>query len=152
MDCLHCSAPLKGRRSKKFCDDNCRSAWHYRQKSNDSTLVSQVNEQLLQNRRILSRLMACNQNMLVANKAILLDRGFHFQFHTESHIDDRGLTFHFCYEFGYAALDKDHIQLIRLPAAAENKNRTGIPTRSTAQKRTADFYENAILRGLTKIR
>jgi len=115
MCCLYCTRPLKGRSSKKFCGNSCRSAWHYRQKADRANPVNMVNEQLLQNRRILNRLMPPDAAYSIAGRNELLHQGFQFQFHTESHFDDRGLCFHFCYEFCYAPLDEHRFQLIRLP-------------------------------------
>ncbi|MFT4022905.1 MAG: hypothetical protein QM664_03855 [Flavihumibacter sp.] len=112
--CLNCGLLLKGRASKKFCDDNCRAAWHYHHKTDAANPVNTVNRLLLQNRQILRRLMSPEEDQVIASKDILLASGFHFQFHTESHIDDRGLCFHFCYDFGYAPMDEFHVQLIRI--------------------------------------
>jgi len=53
--CIGCGEPIIGRSDKKFCNESCKSTYHYKQniESKDS-LYRKIDKQLKRNRRILN--------------------------------------------------------------------------------------------------
>lgn len=100
LSCLYCNEKLAGRIDKKFCDEYCKSAYHY-QKSRVSTsnFFSQVDKQLRLNRKILKTYNKAGE-ALVQAKA-LLDEGFNPNFFTHCWKNKSGEIFWFVYEFGF---------------------------------------------------
>lgn len=112
-NCECCNEALKGRLDKRFCNDDCRSAWHNHRKSREYHAMHLINHALTRNRRILLSLIPEQEQSRVVTRDELLFNGFHFQYHTETHFDGSGLCYSFCYEFGYAPLDGNKYQLVR---------------------------------------
>ncbi len=53
-ECLYCSKELKGRKDKKFCDPQCKSAYQYQQSQEQpERFYNKVDNQLKLNRRLL---------------------------------------------------------------------------------------------------
>lgn len=102
--CLECNSLLKGRIDKKFCDDQCRSNYNYRLKTNDRSLINRVNQILKRNRKILKTQLLSNQVKI--RKSILVKEGFDFNFFTHTYTTKQGNIHFFCYDYGYLA-DKD---------------------------------------------
>lgn len=108
--CLDCGEPLVGRSDKKFCNDICRNNFNNRQYSETSNLVRRVNRILIKNRRILSELNPDEKTTVHRNK--LVEKGFNFNYFTSTYITQKGAVYHFCYEYGYLALDNDFFMLV----------------------------------------
>lgn len=52
--CLQCGDPVIGRLDKKFCEDSCKTAYHYdRIVEQKDSLFRKIDKQLKANRRIL---------------------------------------------------------------------------------------------------
>ena len=51
--CRECGAPISGRSDKKFCCDDCRTAWHNRRYYQRQRAMSVVNRILMRNHDIL---------------------------------------------------------------------------------------------------
>lgn len=108
--CLDCGEPLVGRADKKFCNDICRNNYNNRQNSETSNLVRRINRILIKNRRILMELNPDEKTMVHRDK--LVDKGFNFNYFTSTYITQKGAVYHFCYEYGYLALDNDFFMLV----------------------------------------
>ena len=54
--CRECGAPLAGRSDKRFCCDDCRTAYHNRRYREADAVAVRVNRILRLNRRILTAL------------------------------------------------------------------------------------------------
>lgn len=54
--CLNCQSQVHGRADKKFCDDQCRSAYNFEHQDKEKDLIRQVNAILRKNRQILQTL------------------------------------------------------------------------------------------------
>lgn len=108
--CLHCGAPLKGRTDKKFCDDQCRNAFNNQLNSDSNNYVRNVNNILRRNRRILEELNITGKEKVHKNK--LAERGFNFNYFTNTLVTQAGKTYFFCYEHGYLPLEADWYILV----------------------------------------
>lgn len=109
--CLDCNSPIKGRADKKFCDDQCRSNYNNRLKSEQTFFVKQVNQILYKNRKILERFNPDGKAKLSAKK--LAEAGFNFDYHTHIYQTQNGNNYIFCYEYGYLKLEQDLLLLVK---------------------------------------
>jgi len=112
--CLACDKPLKGRIDKKFCDDYCRNNYNNQKKAmgNHSSLVRNINNALLKNRKVLEAVLA-NRETIRVNKERLLNLGFKFKFSTHSYTTKSGNVYHYCYDYGYLALENDWFLIVK---------------------------------------
>ena len=114
-NCLACGKPLKGRIDKKFCDDYCRNNYNNQQKakSNYSSLVRNINNALLKNRKILESVLPDGEETARANRDKLQSLGFHFKYHTHIYTTKTGKAYFYCYDYGYLPLDNDWFLIVR---------------------------------------
>jgi len=108
--CLNCSGEVLGRLDKKFCDDQCRNAFHNDQKRSDTTYVKKVNRTLMKNRNILMKLNPNDKSKV--NRAKLLGMGFDFNYYTNTYTTKAGAVYYFCFEKGYLPLDNEWYALV----------------------------------------
>ena len=113
--CLACSKPLKGRIDKKFCDDYCRNNYNNLQKArgNHSSLVRNINNALLKNRKILESILPGNEETAKANKEKLQRLGFQFKYLTHHYTTKTGKTYFYCYDYGYLPLENDWYLIVK---------------------------------------
>ena len=109
--CLDCETPIKGRTDKKFCDDQCRSNYNNRLKSDQSGNIKMINAILKKNRKILDKFNPEGKVKLLKNK--LVQAGFNFGYHTHIYQTQKGQIYTFCYEYGYLELEKDWLLLVK---------------------------------------
>ncbi len=110
--CLECDERLLGRQDKKFCSDQCRSAYHNQQNRDTRQLIRKVNKVLRRNWRILSELYNSGHTRIHRSKLEI--RGFQFQYFTHEVILPDGLPYRFCYDLGYALPNSTTMQLATL--------------------------------------
>ena len=110
--CQFCGTELKGRIDKKFCDDQCRTAYNNRLKTDDSHMRN-VNNILRKNRLIMKELVPAAEGKIKVSEQKLLDKGFNFYYHTHRYNTKTGNTYHFCYEYGYLHLDGGYYMLVK---------------------------------------
>jgi hypothetical protein len=124
--CANCGENIEGRSDKKFCDDNCRTAFNNGNAVSRDGLVRSINYRLMKNRRILQDLIPEEGKIKVSGQR-LSNAGFEFKYHTHTYTTQKGATYVFCYDFGYLALDNNFFMLVKrvegpIPAAmAEDK-------------------------------
>jgi len=113
--CLDCGAVLKGRVDKKFCNDYCRNNYNNRQKSksNYSSLVRNINNALLKNRKVLESVLPEGEETAKASRDKLMRLGFHFKYFTEMLVAKNGNIYHYCYDYGYRHLENDWFLIVR---------------------------------------
>jgi hypothetical protein len=112
-NCLNCGKALKGRIDKKFCDDYCRNNHNNKLKSEVNNYKRKINNALSKNRRILENLFLENGNSRKIKREILLRLGFQFNYLTNTHINNKGSTYVFCYDYGYLAIDRDWYLIVK---------------------------------------
>ncbi|NVK49544.1 MAG: hypothetical protein HWE09_07225 [Cyclobacteriaceae bacterium] len=111
--CLNCGAPLQGRSDKKFCDDQCRNNYNYKQYADNSNFIRRINHKIKKNRNILESFIASGEDMAKTTKERLLREGFDFQYLTHTIETKKGSVYHFCYDYGYLPLDGDWYLIVR---------------------------------------
>lgn len=109
--CLDCGTIVKGRTDKKFCDDQCRNNFNNRLKSEDGSLLKQINQALKKNRNILQKLNPNGKTRISRDK--LLKQGFDQAYHTHIYETQKGAVYRFVYEHGYLMLENDEILLVK---------------------------------------
>lgn len=108
--CKECGAQLVGRIDKRFCDDQCRSAYYNKQHGESTNLIRRINNVLRRNRKILHELNP--DGKAVVSKDDMLQRGFNFSYFTNVYRTKTGKTYFFCYEYGYLPLEDKRFSLV----------------------------------------
>ncbi len=98
--CLDCSEEIEGRIDKLYCNEQCRSAYHYRKnKEQRMTLFARIDRQLKLNRRLLKHFNHSGKSIIRAQK--LLDAGFNPNYFTHYWKNKAGKVYLFCYDMGF---------------------------------------------------
>lgn len=106
--CQECGKQLVGRVDKKFCDSDCRAAYHNRNKSMGEETMRQYNSILRHNRRILRTL--CPQGKSTVRREVLEQMGYRFGFYTNTYQSSKGGTYYLCYDYGFTPIHEGNIQ------------------------------------------
>ncbi|QLE00764.1 hypothetical protein HX109_03990 [Galbibacter sp. BG1] len=109
--CLECNERLIGRADKKFCGDYCRNAYNNQLNKDSKNLIRNINNRLRKNYRILEELNPKDKTK--TTKTRLLDKGFDFEYFTNTYTTKKGTTYYFLYDLGYLPLDNDYYMLVR---------------------------------------
>jgi predicted nucleic acid-binding Zn ribbon protein len=108
--CENCGDPIKGRADKKFCSAECRSTFHYTHNRDKTNFMRRINFILRKNRNILETL---NPNGKArSSRDQLLERGFKFNYYTNTYTTKAGATYYFVYEQGYLPIDEEYYALV----------------------------------------
>ncbi|MBN2164918.1 MAG: hypothetical protein JW717_01440 [Marinilabiliaceae bacterium] len=108
--CLFCNKPLNGRSDKKFCDEQCKSAFHNKNIESKEAYIRFVNKQLRTNRSALRK--ACPEGKATVRKQFLISLGMNFTYCTHNWKSNNGNTYFFCYDYGYTNVDNPEKVLI----------------------------------------
>jgi hypothetical protein len=108
--CLSCGSFLKGRIDKKYCNDECRTNHHNVLNRDVSKFMTNINNILRKNRRILAKLNPEGKSKITRSQ--LLDEGFKFAYHTNEFKTKSGKNYYFCYEQGYVELEPNLYGLV----------------------------------------
>lgn len=109
--CLDCQKPLAGRADKKFCDDQCRTSYNNRLKNKEQGLFKEINQTLKRNHQILQKFNPDGKKKL--HRDMLLQHGFSFTYHTHTYTTQKGVTYIFCYDYGYLPLENNEILVVK---------------------------------------
>jgi hypothetical protein len=99
--CLQCKKPLVGRVDQKFCDAQCRNAFHNQHKRDDEQYISQVNTAIRRNRRILKDL--CPEGKATVRREVLESKGFDYRYFSGTYATVK-LIYYISYDYGFAAV------------------------------------------------
>lgn len=108
--CMECGFEIIGRSDKKFCSDQCRNTYNNRKKQDSNNFVRNVNGILRKNRRILEELNPTGKTKVNFQK--LKDKGFNFDYYTNTYKTKAGKVYYYCYEFGYLPIEDDFYFLV----------------------------------------
>lgn len=108
--CIECGIEIKGRVDKKYCSDQCRTAYNNRLNSDETTYVRNVNNILRRNRRVLLELNPEGKSRVSRTK--LKAKGFDFTYFTSTYTTKEGSLYFYCYEQGYLPIEKDFFLLV----------------------------------------
>jgi len=109
--CLECGEAFHGRYDKKFCSDQCRSAYNNRLNSDSTNFMRNINNILRKNRRILAKLNPKGKSKV--HRSALEAEGFRFSYYTNEYITKSGNVYHFCYDQGYIYLEDEMLALVQ---------------------------------------
>jgi hypothetical protein len=109
--CIECGDAFNGRADKKFCSDLCRNAYNNKLNSDSTNLVRNVNNILRKNRRIIESLLP-EETAKVSHQK-LMDKGFNFNYFTNTSTTKTGKVYTFCYEFGYLPIEGNYYLLVK---------------------------------------
>ena len=110
-NCPECGEHIKGRADKKFCSDLCRNSFNNKLNSDTVNHVRNINNILRKNRRVLENLIP--DQTAKTTKTKLNQKGFNFQYYTNAYTTKKGVTYYFCYEYGYLPLENDIYFLVK---------------------------------------
>jgi hypothetical protein len=97
---------LIGRKDKKFCDEYCKSAYHYQQKQiNEDAFYKRVEAQLKLNRSLLKAFNRAGKSVI--RSEVLLEKGFCRDFFTHYWRNKKGEVYLFVYEFGFLSVKQN---------------------------------------------
>lgn len=109
--CLQCGSEIKGRVDKKFCDDQCRTAFNNHVNC-DTIFMRTIHHNLRKNRKILKELIPPEMKEMIISRRKLEEKGFCFTYHTHTQTNKAGTVYRFCYEYGITPADHDHFIII----------------------------------------
>ena len=109
--CPECGDVIKGRVDKKFCSDLCRNSFNNKQNSDTTNYVRNVSNVLRKNRRILSEFIT--NETAKTTKSKLIEKGFVFTYYTNTYVTKKGVTYYFCFEYGYLPLENDYYFIVK---------------------------------------
>lgn len=103
---MNCNSELTGRSDKLFCDNYCKSSFHYKRKLNEEqSLYEMIDKHLKNNRRLLKLYNKSGKS--VVRKEKLINEGFNPKFFTHFWKNSQGDVYLFCYEFGFLAREEN---------------------------------------------
>ena len=102
--CLACNKELIGRTDKKFCDAQCRSTYHNKNRPIHEITIQRTNSSLRKNRTLLAHFSPSGKTTV--KKEILLKSGYRFDVFTNMFTFKTG-TYYFCYDYGYLPVKDD---------------------------------------------
>ncbi len=98
--CKFCNEEITGREGKKFCNQYCKSAYHYKKtKAEEPSFFLKVDKQLKTNRRILKKYNKAGKSYLRVEK--MNEEGFNPKFFTHYWKNSKGEVYLFCFEYGF---------------------------------------------------
>ena len=109
--CIYCGAKLKGRTDKRFCDDQCRNAWHNSNPNRSEAFIKKINKILRKNRSILR--FASPEGKTTVKMDFLLGLGFDFNYFTNIYTTKNKNNYHFCYDYGYLQLEDEKVLIVK---------------------------------------
>ena len=97
--CLTCNSELKGRTDKKFCNPQCKSAYHYEKTREENNFFFEVDQQLKKNRKLLKNFNKAGKATI--RSQTLINQGFDPNFFTHYWKNAKGDVYLFVYEYGF---------------------------------------------------
>ena len=97
--CRECGAPMSGRSDKRFCCDDCRTAFHNRRYHEAAGHVARINRILRLNRRILAALQAAGIRSIPLSDNRM--RGYDRRYFTAMEKAPMRRAVYHCYEYSF---------------------------------------------------
>jgi len=104
--CPNCNELIEGRVGKVFCNNYCKSNYHYEERKNSpATTFSKIDKQLRLNRKLLKHFNQSGKSTIRKDK--ILEAGFNPKFFTHYWKNQKGQVYLFCYDVGFLELDEN---------------------------------------------
>jgi len=111
ITCQECGTEFKGRSDKKFCTDQCRSAFNNRLNADSNNTVRNINNALRKNRRILDERLNAKKDRVT--REALVQKGFSFKYHTHGFTSKTGKNYLFYYDRGLMLLENNSFFIVK---------------------------------------
>lgn len=108
--CEECAEPIIGRVDKRFCGDQCRSAFHNRFMKENHKVVRNTNRILRKNRSLLDRFRT--NGITDIDLVQLSEMGFRAGYVTGIYVDRREEVIYFCYDQAFRQINGSKIRLV----------------------------------------
>ncbi len=108
--CENCGSEIKGRSDKKFCDNQCRSAFHNSNKNEKEEFIKRINKKLRKNRMLLK--FASPAGKTTVRRSFLIEKGFDFRYFTNTYKTKTGNVYQFCYDYGWLELVDEKVLIV----------------------------------------
>ncbi len=113
IKCKICKKEVEGRADKKFCSVTCKNYYHIHLRHASKQAAIRINEYLKRNHGILLELLGKNKTQIKVYRNVLEDKKFRYKYHTHTHLNSQGKTFHYIYDLGWMSFSDDEILIIR---------------------------------------
>lgn len=110
MECIYCGEKLTGRSDKKFCDNQCRSAYHNAFPNQRKIFINRIDKILHRNQKILE--FANPEGQTKINRDFLEQQGFNFNYYTNIYRSKKGGTYYFCYDMGWLEINDTKVLIV----------------------------------------
>ncbi len=111
--CKICSNTILGRRDKLFCSIRCKNYYHTNLRRVTREAAIKIDRILHRNRSILLEIMGKNTSQKKVDRILLEQKRFRFNYLTHFHINSKGKTFHWIYDFAWMSFSDDEILIVR---------------------------------------
>lgn len=101
--CPVCNTRFKGRKDKRYCCEDCRSAYNRSQRAASDAVLTEALSVLRINRGILKKLWA-GKTTLVSREG-LEALGFDASVYSSVHVNSRNFTYYFVADFGFRPMN-----------------------------------------------
>lgn len=108
--CQQCGDQLYGRADKKFCDDQCRSAYHNGLNSEANNTMRMVHRRLRSNWRLLRKY--CKKSSVERKLEELTGGGFNLNVITGIEHQNNQVIYR-CYEFQYQVMESGMVRITK---------------------------------------
>ena len=111
--CKICSNKLRGRKDKLFCSVRCKNYYHVNLRRVTRITAVQIDRILHRNRSILLELLGKNRFQKKIPRLILANKNFKFNYLTHFHVNSKGKTYHYIYDFAWVSFSDDEVLILR---------------------------------------
>ena len=111
--CKICSKQVVGRDDKLFCSVKCKNYYHVNLRKVTYSHVKELDNILHRNRSILLEVLGKRKGQITVQRVVLEKKNFTFKYHTHLHVNSKGKTYHYVYDFAWMEFSNDEILIIR---------------------------------------
>ncbi|MCP9770245.1 hypothetical protein EGI22_20260 [Lacihabitans sp. LS3-19] len=111
--CKICKTPLLGRTDKMFCSQKCKNYYHVHLRAVTAKEAFPIDRHLHRNRSILLEIMGKNEVQKKVPRMVLEEKKFKFKYITHYHINSKGKTMHYVYDFAWMDFSDDEVLIVR---------------------------------------
>jgi hypothetical protein len=109
--CMQCGETIRGRRDKKFCNDQCRNDYNNFMNSDRVACMRNTNGVLRRNRKILESILQSFDNVKIPLRRII-DAGYQPDHLTQVQTTNIG-TYRYCYEYGIMMMEENMVMIVK---------------------------------------
>ena len=112
-NCKLCKTHFFGRSDKLFCSLKCKSSYHRQLRAITKSATYGIDNILHRNRSILLEVMGKHKTQIKIPITILEKKKFNFNYITKYHINSRGKTYNYVYDFSWMTFSNDEVLINR---------------------------------------